>query len=202
MQQQSNSDSTSHDARKFPLCAPWSGHKGAPFERFFNDMKIALASIELKDAYESYDLQDHVLGLDDGGDNGGPDLAQGAAALKRQKTRQRRSFAILHSYVTDESIKKMLRDEAVNNGRAAWQVLIREGRKPTTELELEDLKMNVRTLTIKGSCGYNDFSLSQFHRALSDENGLIISVADRLYSVGAIFLNRVERLVFGSVCRF
>ena len=38
---QARTDNASHDAKKFPLCAPWNGEKGAPFERFFNDFPIA-----------------------------------------------------------------------------------------------------------------------------------------------------------------
>ena len=69
LQAQSNNDAASHDGRKYPLCAPWSGQKGLPFERFYNDMKIALAGIDLKDQTESYDLADHVSGIDEGGDD-------------------------------------------------------------------------------------------------------------------------------------
>ena len=67
----------------------------------------------------------------------------------------------------------MLVDEAHNDGETAWQILQRECDFPVTELELEDMKRNVRALTIIGTVGYHGHSISFFRRALTDENSKI-----------------------------
>ena len=62
-------------------------------------------------------------------------------------------------------------NESFQDARAAWLLLQRECDEPVTELELEDLKADVRSLNILGSVGYNKDSISLFRRELSDING-------------------------------
>ena len=56
----------------------------------------------------------------------------------------------------------------------------RECDFPVTELELEDMKRNVRALTIIGTVGYHGHSISFFRRALTDENSKIPDQTDRI----------------------
>ena len=145
------------------------------FRRFKNDFLTGLAAWEIKDTNEIYGLDDTILGNDD-------HLAEGlgAAAQRRLTKRLKQSFALIYNHTEDAILRRMLRSEAENNGRQAWTVLLRECDEPITELELENLKKNVRELTILGAVGYNDHSITEFRRALTNANDLIPDDEDRI----------------------
>ena len=81
---------------------------------------------------------------------------------RRRTKRLKLAFAHLYQHITDLTLRKMLVDEAHNDGETAWQVVQRECDFPVTELELEDMKRNVRALTIIGTVGYHGHSISFF----------------------------------------
>ena len=160
-----------YDSRKFPLCAPHDGTKGLAFQRFANDFLIAIAAIDLKDPNETYDLSETLVGIDEGGSVAPPGQAApipmgtSQTAARRRTKRLKLAFAHLYQHITDLTLRKMLVDEAHNDGETAWQVVQRECDFPVTELELEDMKRNVRALTIIGTVGYHGHSISFFRRA-------------------------------------
>ena len=55
-----------YDARKYSICAPHDGTKGLSFRRFANDFLTNIATFDLKDPNEIYDLSETLLGLDEG----------------------------------------------------------------------------------------------------------------------------------------
>lgn len=182
-------EQNNYDARKHPLCLPHDGTKGLRFRRFADDFLTAIAAYDIKDPNDIYDLSETLTGIDEGGDVAPPGQANpipmtvgaGAAAAARRRVRRLKlSFTLLYQHNTDVSIRRMLVDEAYNQGRAAWQLMLRECDEPITELELEDLKRNVRDLTIIASVGYEEYSLSKYRRALNDENAKIPTPADRI----------------------
>ncbi len=175
-----------YDSRKFPLCAPHDGTKGLAFQRFANDFLIAIAAIDLKDPNETYDLSETLVGIDEGGSVAPPGQAApipmgtSQTAARRRTKRLKLAFAHLYQHITDLTLRKMLVDEAHNDGETAWQIVQRECDFPVTELELEDMKRNVRALTIIGTVGYHGHSISFFRRALTDENSKIPDQTDRI----------------------
>ena len=142
-----------YDSRKFPLCAPHDGTKGLAFQRFANDFLIAIAAIDLKDPNETYDLSETLVGIDEGGSVAPPGQAApipmgtSQTAARRRTKRLKLAFAHLYQHITDLTLRKMLVDEAHNDGETAWQVVQRECDFPVTELELEDMKRNVTYVT-------------------------------------------------------
>ena len=70
-----------------------------------------------------------------------------AVAQRRFNKRKKLAYVHLYSHITDESLRKMLADEAFNDGEHAWQIMKRECDEPITDLELEDMKRTVRDLT-------------------------------------------------------
>ena len=180
-----NQNQANYDARKYPLCAPFDGTIGITFRLFADSFLTSLAVIDLKDPNEVNDLSEHLIGTDEGGDVAPPGAAAplpivGAPATRRRTKRAKFSFTYIYNHVTCPSLRKMLIDEAYNNGRLAWQLLVRECDEPTTDLELEDLKRNVRELTIISTVGCNEHSISKFRRVLSDENGKIPDLVQRI----------------------
>jgi hypothetical protein len=175
-----------YDTRRYPLCCPHDGTKGLAFRRFADDFLTALATVDLKDANEIYDCAESMLGIDEGGPETPPNaaapipMAGGIAAQRRRTRRLKVAYIHLYKHLTDRSLQQMLADEAHNDGYEAWQIVKRECDEPITDLEIQDLKSNVRNLTILGSVGYQNFSISQFRRALNDENGKIPDQADRV----------------------
>lgn len=143
-----------YDARKYPLCAPHDGTKGLSFNTFQNDFLTAIAIVDLKDLNEVYDLAECLLGIDEGGDvapagAAGPiPIGGGAAANRRRAKRLKLSYAHLYRHISDDSLQRLLAQFAFNDGREAWRIVVRECFEPVTELELEDLRRNVRTMTI------------------------------------------------------
>ena len=175
-----------YDARKFPISAPHGAEKGLKYHRFADDFLTGISVIDLKDTNEIYDLAETLIGIDDSGAVAPPGeddptpLPTTAPAIKRRKRRLKLAYAYLYQHITDISIRNMLANEAANDGRAAWNILKRECDLPITDLELEDLKQNVRELTISSSVGYNVYSVSLFRRALADENAKIPDPEQRL----------------------
>ena len=121
-----------YDARKYPICAPHDGTKGLSFRRFSTDFLTSIATIDLKDANEIYDLSEALLGTDEGGQAIPPGLAgpipMGGTAVAQRRFNKRKKLAYVHlySHITDESLRKMLADEAFNDGEHAWQIMKRE----------------------------------------------------------------------------
>ena len=64
-----------YDARKYPICAPHDGTKGLSFRRFANDFITSIATIDLKDNAEIYDLSETLLGTHEGGQTAPPGQA-------------------------------------------------------------------------------------------------------------------------------
>lgn len=191
---------SNYDARKYPLCAPHDGTKGLAFNTFQNDFLTAIATIDLKDPNENWDLAECLVGVDEGGDVPPPGAIApippgGQAAQRRRAKRLKLSYAHLYKHIADESLQRMLAQYAFNDGREAWRIVFRECFEPVTELELEDLRRNVRTMTILSSVGYSEHSVSKFHRALSDENGKIPDAADRIQE------HELCLLVLGGIAR-
>ena len=112
--------------------------------------RISQLSTSLKDPNEIYDLSETLLGLDEGGSATPPGanapiaLPGTQAAARRRARRLKYAYVFLYQHNTDLSLRKMLMDEAHNDGEAAWTIMLRECDVPITELELEDLKRNVR----------------------------------------------------------
>ena len=177
---------TNYDTRRYPLCCPHDGTKGLAFRRFADDFLTALATIDLKDPNEVYDCAEAMLGIDEGGPNTPPGgagpipLPGGAVAQRRRVKRLKIGYVHLYKHLTDRSLQQMIADEANNDGYEAWEIVKRECDEPITDLELQDMKTNVRNLTILGSVGYHNFSISQFRRALNDENSKIPDQNDRV----------------------
>ena len=121
-----------YDSRKFPLCAPHDGTKGLAFQRFANDFLIAIAAIDLKDPNETYDLSETLVGIDEGGSVAPPGQAApipmgtSQTAARRRTKRLKLAFAHLYQHITDLTLRKMLVDEAHNDGETAWQIVQRE----------------------------------------------------------------------------
>ena len=84
-----------YDARKYPICAPHDGTKGLSFRRFAMDFLTGVATIDLKDLNEIYDLSEALLGTDEGGQATAPGqagpipLPGGAAATRRFNKRKK-----------------------------------------------------------------------------------------------------------------
>ena len=65
----------SYDARKYPICAPHDGSKGLSFRRFADDFLTNIASYDLKDLNETFDLAETLIGTDEGGSTAPPGAA-------------------------------------------------------------------------------------------------------------------------------
>jgi hypothetical protein len=175
-----------YDARKYPICAPHDGSRGLTFHRFANDFLSGIATIDIKDPNEPYDLSEHLIGIDENGDvapPGDPDPIppdNTPAGRKRRKRRTKLAYSYVYQHITDERLRKMLHDEAFNDGRAAWLVINRECDINITDLEIEDLKNAVRSLTIINTVGYNEHSVTMFRRTLNDVNTKIPDAAARI----------------------
>ena len=168
------------DARKHPVCPPWSGHKGAPFERFYTEYQELINGCDDRaDPADIYTARDTLLGQDDNGVFAALPAA-GSAAERRRSRRPARLYASLYKHVSDESIRNLIKTEASQDGRAAWLVCIREGRVNVTELTLQDLKAKVRALKMLLTVGISQYSISDFKKVLIDTNLEITTAADRL----------------------
>ena len=178
-------DDSNYDTRKYPVCPPFDGSKGLKFMRWSDRFLSAIATVDTKDPNEMFDLSDCLVGIDEGGDiappgNNLPIPLGGAAAQRRRTKRLKLSYAHVYRHIDNESLRRMLASEAIGDGRRAWQVLVRECFEPITELELEDLKRNVRDLTIISTVGYHAHSLSMFRRVMNDENTKIPNFNDQI----------------------
>ena len=58
-------DRDTYDAKKYPLCAPCWGKKGQETERFKREF---LAQLQKVDADEDWQVDDVLIGVDQGGD--------------------------------------------------------------------------------------------------------------------------------------
>ena len=111
-----------YDARKYHICAPHDGTKGLSFRRFANDFLTNIATFDLKDPNEIYDLSETLLGLDEGGSATPPGanapiaLPGTQAAARRRARRLKYAYVFLYQHNTDLSLRKMLMDEAHNDG--------------------------------------------------------------------------------------
>ncbi|NCG06245.1 MAG: hypothetical protein GWP37_04670 [Gammaproteobacteria bacterium] len=181
---------TEYDPRKYTLCGPHNGEKGLAFKTFADNFLTNIALAQIKDTAEFYDLAETIAGVDEGGPNIPPGAANpiampaaGAAlasATRRRTKRLKLAYVYIYQHVTNEPLRRMLIAEAYNNGYLAWQVLVRECDEPITQLELEDLKQNVREQKILDTVGYTDFSVSKFRRNLVIENTKIPDPNDQL----------------------
>lgn len=180
---------TEYDARKYTLCAPHNGEKGLAFKTFRDNFLTVISGVQIKDPAEIYDLGETIAGTCEGGPNTPPGQAVPIpmpagggliAATRRRNRRLKLAYIYIYQHVPNEPIRRMFIAEALNNGYLAWQVLVRECDEPITDLELEDLKKNVRELTILDTVGYSDFSISKFRRRMIDENSKIPAVADQI----------------------
>lgn len=175
-----------YDSRKYPLCAPHDGSRGLSFFTFADSFLTAIATVDLRDINEPYDLSDTLIGVDDSGEVAPPGAAAPIplpttqAAMRRRTKRLKWAFVHLYRHITDDALRRMITNEAHNDGRAAWKIIQRECDQPVTELELEEMRQNVRSMTIAHSVGYTEYSVSRFRRALVDENCKIPRVGDRL----------------------
>ena len=168
------------DARKFPMCPPHDGTKGIKFRPWTNRFLAALSTVNFStDPLETFDLVETILGIDEGGAAIPPGhvapipLPGGAAAARRRATRLKKAYAYIYQYVDCYPLQLRFVSEAPNNGYAAWNILLGECDVPITDLELEDLKRNVRELGILSTVGYNEYSINMFRRALTEANSLI-----------------------------
>ena len=194
MQSQAQNDYASFDAKRFG-CPPWNGARGLPWRRFKNDFIIYLGTIEIKDNADEFGLDDEILGRTEGGDAAGAPAAPATAPSRRLKSKRvKRSYNLIMSHITDEALKTTVANEANYDARQAWLVCIREGEEVTTELELENQKAAVRALTIKGSVGIQDNSLSMYAREVREKNSLITIERERLteHELALQMLNQIS----------
>jgi hypothetical protein len=174
-----------YDARKYPLGPPHDGSKGPKFEIFAQNFLSRIQAVELKDPNEMNTLDETLVGVDEGGDvapagAAAPIPIGGLASQKRRLKRLKMAYAYLYQHTDNDILRRMLVDEAYGDGRAAWQLLVRECHEDITDLELQDLQRDVRDLTISGAIGYTETSLSKFRQALSDANTKIPQATDRI----------------------
>ena len=114
-----------YDARKYPICCPHDGSRGLSFHRFANDFLSGIATVDLKDPNEPYDLSEHLIGIDEGGDVAPPGEADPIpsgntpAGRKRRKRRTKLAYSYVYQHITDERLRKMLHDEAFNDGHVS-----------------------------------------------------------------------------------
>ena len=162
---------------------------------FKNDFIIYLGTIEIKDNADEFGLDDEILGRTEGGDAAGAPAAPATAPSRRLKSKRvKRSYNLIMSHITDEALKTTVANEANYDARQAWLVCIREGEEVTTELELENQKAAVRALTIKGSVGIQDNSLSMYAREVREKNSLITIERERLteHKLALQMLNQIS----------
>ena len=191
-----NAAEANYDSRKYPLCAPHDGSRGLAFFTFADAFLTAIATIDLRDSNETYDLYETLVGVDDSGEAApAAPLPTSGVAVRRRAKRLKWAFSHLYKHITDDALRRMITNEAHNDGRAAWRIIQRECDQPITELELEEMRQNVRGMTIAHSVGYTEYSVSRFRRALVDENSKIPVPADRITEndLCVIVLNAISK---------
>ena len=81
-----------------------------------------IATVDLKDPNEPYDLSEHLIGIDENGDvapPGEPDPIppdNTPAGRRRRKRRTKLAYSYVYQHTTDDRLRKMLHDEAFNDG--------------------------------------------------------------------------------------
>ena len=135
-----------YDAKKYTICAPFCGSRGLLFRQFADRFLTNVATYDIKNPNDPYTLDETYLGTDDSGEPQGQAAPTSAAAQLRRTKRNKAGYALLYQHVPDDKIRQLMVNEAFQDARAAWLLLQRECDEPVTELELEDLKADVRSL--------------------------------------------------------
>ena len=98
MSQQTNPEYATWDARKYPHCPPHDGTKGLKWNRFTMNFLTSIATVDLKDPAELFDLAERIQGIDEGGDVAPPGannpipLPAGAPAQRRFTRRNKLAY--------------------------------------------------------------------------------------------------------------
>jgi hypothetical protein len=176
-----------YDTRRYPYGPPLdAGRKGWEFRLWRENFVARLGTHSLTDNNQASTLQDTAIGFDDGGDRAPPGaagplpLVGGGAGAQRRIRRLKMLYSIIHAHLDDPLLVQLIETEAYQNGREAMQILDRECDEPINDLVLQDMLRNVRELSILGSTGYHESSVSKFRLCLNYENSKIPDPALRV----------------------
>ena len=160
-----------HDSRKYNKCRPYSGKKGISFEIWARDFQAAMAG-EYIDSNDMNNLEETMLGTDIGGD---VYLAGGGAGANQVETRRRNKrlrvlYSHIYRHVNEPRLREMIASQANNDGRAAFQLLVRNCRERVTDLEMQAQDMQFDGVSIEKDIGCSADTITLLDRLLCGLN--------------------------------
>ena len=161
-----------HDSRKYNKCRPYNGKKGTAFEIFARDFGAAMAG-EYLDSNDMSSLEETMLGTDIGGDvymAAGGNPAPTQVETRRRNKRLRMLYSHIYRHVTEPRLREMIASQANNDGRTAYQLLVRNCRERVTDLEMQALDVQFDGVSIEKDIGCSADSITLLDRLLCGLN--------------------------------
>ena len=149
----------------------WDGVRGETWRVASRDIKAYFRGRFAKD--DRYSFHKIIHGLDAGGaDAQAPALPGGEAAATKQDIRRGSCYTELFEHVSCENVKRLLQaladgpEPAVGIGKAAWDLLVREGGEDENDLELGEHDTVWEMLSIMNTIGICLSSPNDFRRMI------------------------------------
>jgi hypothetical protein len=189
------------------ICEPHNGSRTPQFAIFKRNFRTALDAMFLTDDSDS--LWQACIDTDQGGS--GPNAERMLTAnqsgyqnaVRREKRRQAKAFALIYKHIDDERLKEMLDALAASNrrGTLAWALVERECANGTSDLEIQDYQLEFQQATIESTVGYCEDTIIKFSRLLISLN-VRLSI-DKRYTdeqlavmMGDIFTKALDKTKF------
>ena len=106
----------------------------------------------------------------------GPNQAGHANAVRRRRRRQAKAYECVYRHIEDDRLKEMLHALPNNDrrGAAAWALLQAQCDQGANDLVTLDIKKDYQNLSIDGTIGHNEETLTTFNRYLNALNARLI----------------------------
>jgi hypothetical protein len=154
----------------------WDGLRGESWRIFIRDVKAHARGRFSKD--DKFNWGKVMTGIDAGGAaQGAPALPNGDAAQIKQDIRRGETYTFLYEHIACDKIKQMLQiladgpEPADGIGKAAWDLIVREGQEDENDLELEDLNEAWEAMSIMNTVGIRLTSVNDFRRSIDIMDG-------------------------------
>jgi hypothetical protein len=155
------------------ICEPHDGSRSPRFAIFKRNFRTGMDAIFLSDDSDS--LWQACIDTDQGGAGPNAERMLGvqqngyANAVRREKRRQAKTFAMVYRHIDDERIKEMLDALPVSNrrGTQAWALVEGECANGTSDLEIQDYQLEFQQATIENTVGYSEDTIVKYSRVLN-----------------------------------
>ena len=169
-------DSGDNDNKVRLICDAWNGSRTPAFRKFKRDFQAGTSAMFLQD--DDHSVWHALTDVDQGGQGAnaeplpGVNQAGHANAVRRRRKRQAKGYQIVYVHIDNERIKEMLSALPLDDrrGTSAWSLVLRQCDQGTSDLQIEEIKLDFANLSVEKDIGYSEETMTQFSQMIDSIN--------------------------------